>query len=294
MRVTDRMTFEGASAAMVRNQERAARAGQEVTTGMRVQNAWDDPAAASLWVENLAEQSRLDVWKTTSQRAEDELGGADSALDAFTNVVIRARELTLQMANGVYSAGDRAAAATEMTQLRTSALALANTQVAGRYIFGGRSDGVAPFDATGAFVGDTGLRMVEVGPSTTLAANIRGDIAVSGAGGGVDILAVLETAAADLASNNVVGLRGALDTLDTGTAQVATARSQVGALMAGFSAAATVAHNQLTQTRIAASSLVESNLVDAASRLALAQRAVEASMGVAQKTFSLSLLERLR
>lgn len=294
MRVTDRMTFDRASVGVGRNQQKVARASQELSTGLRVNHPWDDPAAAGRLVEGQADVARLKGWAGTAGRASDELNSTDSALDDLANLVSRARELAVQMSNGTYSAQDRAGAALEMTRLRESALALANTQVGGRFILGGRADGTAPFDATGAYVGDPGVRRVEVGPGLLVDASVRADVAITGAGGGVDILGTLATLSADLTGNNAAGIRGALDALDTGITQLSQARSDVGAMMSAMSAAQVAAGAQLVHVQSANASLGDVDVVDAASRLALAQRAVEASMTAAQRTFSLSLMERLR
>nr|MBP9201181.1 hypothetical protein [Gemmatimonadales bacterium] len=52
--------------------------------------------------------------------------------------------------------------------------ALGNTQVGNEYVFAGHQTGTVPFDPTGAYFGDAGQRMVEVGQGYTMPANHSG------------------------------------------------------------------------------------------------------------------------
>jgi len=58
--------------------------------------------------------------------------------------------------------------------------------------------------------------------------------------------------------------------------------------------ASNAAKVDLTQEKISAGNLGDADIADAGSRLAMAQRAVEASIAAAQKTFSLTSLNALK
>ena len=78
------------------------------------------------------------------------------------------------------SNADRGALSQQIVQLM-------NTQVAGRYIFGGTKDSAPPFDASGNYVGDGNVRQIEIAPGLLQASSIRADVALKGTGGGIDV-----------------------------------------------------------------------------------------------------------
>lgn len=294
MRVTDKMTFQTGSVNMQRAQARHARAAEEVSSGKRVIHAWDDPAAAQdiiLGKDNLERLKRLEG---VTGRAQDELALVDGALDSIGNTLSRARELAVQLANSTYNAAQRASAANEVAQLVGFVVGQLNVESGGRYLLAGRADGAPPFDAAGAYVGDAGVREVEVAPGQWIQSSVRADVALKGTAGGVDVFAVMQSLQTALATNNVAGIQATLGDLDTSIQQVTAARVEGGQIQNLLATAGATARVAATQVEINTGNLANVDLADAASRLALAQRAVEASMAAAQKTFELTLLSRLR
>src|SRR5690348_12687111 len=164
MRVTDKMIFQNAAANAAKSRDRAQTAMEEVSTGMRVVHPGDDPMVAAAMVRGQQTVDRMNAINQNAGRAASEVDSADSALQSLGDVLARARELTVQMGNDSYSATDRAGAATEVDGLIAQAVTLMNTNVNGRYIFGGNKDQTPPFDTAGNYGGDTAVRQVEVAP----------------------------------------------------------------------------------------------------------------------------------
>src|SRR4029077_5196886 len=138
---------------------------------------------------------------------------ADSALQSLTDVLARARELAVQVGNDRYSAAARRGAATQVHGPMQREVALMNTNVDGRYIFGGNKDQTAPFDAAGNYSGDTAVRQVEVAPGVLEDSSVRADVTVRGAGGGVDLFATLQSLSTALRTNTGDAIRGSLTDL---------------------------------------------------------------------------------
>ena len=132
-------------------------------------------------------------------------------------------------------------AATEVDGLMQQAVTLMNTNVNGRYIFGGNKDQTAPFDTAGNYSGDTAVRQVEVAPGVLEDSSVRADVAVKGVGGGVDLFATLQSLSTALKTNNGDAIRGSLTDLTTATTQVTTTLAQVGAMGDAFATAQTLA-----------------------------------------------------
>ena len=76
----------------------------------------------------------------TTSSAQGEVQVADGALQSVGTLLQRAQELAVQLGNDTYSATERAAGAQEINGISSQIVQLMNTQVAGRYIFGGNND----------------------------------------------------------------------------------------------------------------------------------------------------------
>lgn len=294
MRVTDKMIFDRAAAQTARTRERAQAAAGELSSGLRVQHPGDDPAAAGLVVSQRQAESRHGAIAEAARRASEELVAADEALGEVIEIASRARELAVQFANATHGADSRSYGAAEVRALLGRAIGVLNRQHGDRYLFGGHLDGSPPFAADGSYVGDAGVRQVEVTPGMLLDASVRADVAVKGVDGGSDLLATFADLAAALAANDVDGIRASLDGLDAGIAQVSLARAQAGASMNLFDAAAATGLDERDSARAAVKGLVEADVIEATGRLALAQRALEAALTASARTFELTLLDKLR
>lgn len=293
MRVTDRMLFDltlrNGGAARARLEEASAQA----SSGKRVVHPGDDPAAAGLVVQSRAQQKLLDSLATGTQRASDELATVDQSLDRVQGSVARAREMAVTYANASWNATDRAAAAQEVQGLLDDAVAALNAKVGDRYVMGGYQDATAPFSAAGVYQGDAGVRQVEIAPGVYQASSVRADVAVSGVGGGVNVLASLQALRTALTTNDVPGIQAAIGTLTTGTAQLAVARTQVGTSMSALDAATTANQAARDAAKAAVGKLADADAIDANTQLALAEQALNASLTATASTFNLTLLNKI-
>jgi len=293
MRVTDKMIFQNAAANAAKSRDRAQTAMEEVSTGMRVVHPGDDPMVAAAMVRGQQTVDRMNAISQNAGRAADEVDSADSALQSLTDVLARARELAVQMGNDSYSAADRAGAATEVDGLVQQAVTLMNTNVNGRYIFGGNQDQTAPFDPAGNYSGDTAVRQVEVAPGVLEDSSVRADVAVKGVGGGVDLFATLQSLSTALKTNNGAAVRGSLTDLTTATTQVTTTLSQVGAMGDAFATAQTLAKSTADATTKNVANQSEADVIESSSQLALANSALNATLTAAAQSFNLSLVNKL-
>jgi flagellar hook-associated protein 3 FlgL len=293
MRVTDKMIFQNAAANAAKSRDRAQTALEQVSTGMRVVHPGDDPTVAALMVRGQQTIDRMNAINQNASRAGDEVDAADSALQSLSDVLARARELAVQMGNDSYSAADRAGAATEIDGLVQQAVTLMNTNVNGRYIFGGNQDQTAPFDTSGNYNGDTAVRQIEVAPGVLEDSSVRADVAVKGVGGGVDLFATLQSLSTALRSNNGDAIRGSLTDLTTSTTQVTTTLSQVGAMGDAFATAQMLAKSSSDATTKNVANQSEADVIESSSQLALANSALNATLTAAAQSFSLSLVNKL-
>jgi flagellar hook-associated protein 3 FlgL len=294
MRVTETMIFQQTTDRANTALANVARAQSEVSSGLRVQSPGDDPQAAGMLVRHRFDQTRTTAIQSGAQRTVDELNAADSALESIRTSLARAQVLATQYGNDTYTADDRAAAAEEIDGLYKQVIGDLNTRFGDRFLFCGFKDSQAPFSDTGDYQGDSGVRQVEVAPGVYDDASVRADIMAKGAGGGVDILKALQDLSTTLRASDGDGIRASIGTLDTGLSQVSTARSKVGTAVNIFTSTVNTCTSQITNTKTVISELGDADVVEASSKLSLAQYALNATLTAASKTLEFSLIDLLK
>jgi flagellar hook-associated protein 3 FlgL len=279
VRVTDGSLFDTALRGIQRAQRRAAAAQEVVSSGLRVSRPADDPTAAALARRAKTRLARAESSLRTADAGFSFAAEAESALGKVGELLARARELAVELGNDTYDATDRAAAAFEVDELRRAALALANTEIGGVYVFAGFRTGTPPFTPAGAYVGDDGTRELEVAPGVRVQAGFPGRDAFA-PGAGVDVFATLDALAGALRANDAAAVRASLGPLGRGTEQILEARARAGAQMDAFETARGAAMRVRDSALAERARLVEADPFESVSELVKAQRAVEAAVAV--------------
>lgn len=293
MRVTDGYMYDLANRRLMRSRAESTVVSGQVSSGKRVEAPWDDASAAGLITRFAQDKVRQGAMQNAADRASEELGAVDSAFQQVVTNLSRAQELAVQLSNDTYNAGDRASAGVEVQQLFQSVVSQLNIKFGDRFLFGGTADQAPPFDATGAYLGDTNTRRVEIAPGVLQDASIRADSTFRGVGGGVDVLASLSNLSTALSTNNPTGIRAAIQELADGMKQVTASQSRAGSMMNVFDVASSTARINGDTATDARAQLEDIDIFDASARFAAAERALEASMSAAAKSFKLTLLDVL-
>lgn len=293
MRVTEKMMYQAGQVQTANARERLEKAISEVSSGKRFTHAGDDPAASGILTTSKIAQERYSTIQEVVGRASDELNAAEGVLGEVSNVLQRGRELAMQLGSGQHNGSDRASSASEVDGLFNTLIGLMNTDVGGRYIFGGTQDDAPPFDAAGVYSGDAGVRQVEIAPGVLEASSLRADVAIKGVGGGADITQVLRDFATALRNNDVPAIQAALDGFDKGLTQVSGARTNAGSSLNILQTAEQVSVMSRDQMKIQIAGISESDLAESASRMSLASTALEAALAATAKSFKLSLVDKL-
>lgn len=293
MRVTDRALFESSIARNGAARERHAKATAEASTGLKVQHPWDSSATPQITRYRL-DADRMRAINGAVGAARGDLDLVDGTLAGVVNVLQRGGELAVQLANDTYNAADRASAAAEVRALRDEVLRLANIESAGRYLLSGTAEGTRPFDAAGSYQGDAGERRIELAPGSTEVVSFRGDEILGTAAGGIDVLAALDDLALALEADDTAAIRTSIDAMHTGVGQVAVAQSKLGGVMLGLEIAEASNRTLADVADERRAELTDADFIEAATNLAFAERALEASFAATAKSFGPSLLDVLR
>lgn len=147
LRVADRQISQGFIQQIFQQRGLLETVRQQISTGLRVSRPSDDSARAGtiqLFQDTL---QRLERHQQRIGFASNLLGQQETTIAEAQNIIIRATELAQNAANGTLSPENRALLAQEVWGLRDAMVSLANTQIQGRYIYGGSADDTPPFIA---------------------------------------------------------------------------------------------------------------------------------------------------
>ncbi len=151
MRVTSTQVYDGMVATLQRRQAQLTQAQGRLTSGKRVQQASDDPAAAAQAERAMAALARYQSQQRALESSRNAMQQGESALGQAGDLMLQVRDQVLAAGNGSYTDSERRVLGESIRGLRNDLLALANRDDGtGTALFGGQGADGAPFaDATG-------------------------------------------------------------------------------------------------------------------------------------------------
>jgi flagellar hook-associated protein 3 FlgL len=118
-------------------QRQMAKAQTEVSSGLRVQQASDDPAAIETIFQTQTAVAMNQQTQSNLGSAQTEISAADTALQSSISVVQTVLTVAAQAASSNMSAQDRLNLVDQVSALQQTLVSLSQTMVNGRYIFSG-------------------------------------------------------------------------------------------------------------------------------------------------------------
>jgi flagellar hook-associated protein 3 FlgL len=293
MRITAGMSQRHVLADLRRVQERLADAQSRVSSGKQIEKPSDDPLGAERAVRLRGELQTTSAYRTAVDESRNWLDATDSALGSINDIVQRARELTVQAANGATTPAARQSIKLEIDALTDQLKTTLNSAYDGRYIFSGTATDTPPYDLSSAtpdaYQGDANPVVRQIGPGVSVQVNVTADDVLSG------LLPAMRTISAHLQSNDAASLQTTdLQALDAGLDTVTTARSQVGAITNRVDAAGSRLDDLHDVTTAFLSKTEDADLPKALTDLSAQQNALTAALQGGASLIQQSLLDFLR
>ena len=119
------------------SQQALSTALQQVSTGLRVNQPSDDPAASANMVLSLASSANVDQYTKNISAVTSQMQTADSALSSVVTSLNTAVTLGTSGASGILSAANKQAIATQVQGVLANVVSQANASYQGAYLFGG-------------------------------------------------------------------------------------------------------------------------------------------------------------
>jgi flagellar hook-associated protein 3 FlgL len=139
--------FNNVSYALSVQTEQLLRLQEQSSSGSRVNRASDDPADAYTILHLREQQARTAAYAKNLDSVETSLQTCDTALQGTSSVLLQAQQVLSQASSGTYTADQLVSMGEGLNSFLEQALAMANTQGAGGYVFGGDQTRSAPYQA---------------------------------------------------------------------------------------------------------------------------------------------------
>jgi flagellar hook-associated protein 3 FlgL len=296
MRVGDRVRYDSGLNALRDTQRQVDRIQRQITSGSRLQSAGDDPTGAAAVTRIRDGLAELASYERNIDDAQAYLGVGEIAVTSASNVLIRAQSLATQSLNAGLGAASRDGIALELEGIRDQLVALANTDYLGRPVFGGYATSAVAVavDGTVTFEGTTDGVQRRISPSEVMTANLNGEEVFGFDTAGDDVFAVLQRLADQVRAGDADAIRAESVKLNERTVTVQNMLGTLGSRIGRLESARTVAQDQKLSLDARRAAIEDVDLATAATELAAANQAYEATLLSIARIDSMSLLDFLR
>jgi flagellar hook-associated protein 3 FlgL len=205
-RVTNSMLLTSAQRNLQTSMSQLGKLQDQASSQKRITKPSDDPQGVSEAMQVRGQQRAAEQYARNITDGEGWLGTIETAMTASTELLQRARTLTMQGANsGALSASAREAIALELESIGDELLKQANTEYLGQPVFAGNTSSTVAFDsATFTHTGVPGSTVERrVGTASTIQVDADG-AKIFGEGAG-SVFALLGDIATDLRAGTNVG-----------------------------------------------------------------------------------------
>ena len=144
MRVTQSMIANSSLRNISNSYSKIAKLDDQIATGKKFTKPSDNPVSAMRAMGYRTDLNRIQQYQSNINEVRNWVDSTDDALSNVNAALQRVRELTVQASNGSLEEGQRSYIGEEIKQLKLQIESIADTQVGGKYIFGGTKTDTRP------------------------------------------------------------------------------------------------------------------------------------------------------
>ncbi len=199
MRVSDNQFSSMMSQAMMNSNVEINKVAIQMSTGKKINNLSDDPAA-SVKLEGLQKTiSSSQQYQKNIKNVQSSYEQYETYMMSLNNITMDVNDLLLQARNSTFDADAMTGIVTELETLKTQALSTLNKQVDGVYLFSGTEVYSPAIETTPpyAFLGNGDHRETKVGEGETITNNFTAQEILAGSS---DFFTALDAAIAEIKS----------------------------------------------------------------------------------------------
>lgn len=278
MRVTQSEIYRNLLSDIGTLNEDFGRFSRQVSSGKLLNQLKDSPSGSADLVSLSKLSSDLGQYRFNADAGSLYMNVADSALNEVNNLVTSIYAKGSQAVSETISDETRASIAYDVRSLRDQIVALANSEVRGRYIFAGSEVAAAPFLLEGdsiTYQGDNTVNTLCVDAGAEVQMNYSGNAVFN------STFAAISSLLTAIDGNDAAGIQTALNQFSPALSDLSKVRAQVGSNMSALENVQSRLELRGTSVREQRSRIEDANMAQAAVQLKQTQTALDAAMSAA-------------
>lgn len=299
MRITMNTIYDQINTDLSRLTDSMAKTNRSISSGKIYSTLSDSPVALTeaLGIRDII--GNTTQYKNNIKYGQAWTTAADTAISQVQDGLMRAKTLAIQGANDSQNADSRKAIAAEVKSIINDIVALGNTKMGDRYIFGGTkttgyASGEAPFvlqaDGTVKYNGNQHDIAIQTASGLKQKINLDGHTVFVESG----VFDALNSLYNGLMSNNQSDIDAAISSLDKASSYVGRQSAIIGSMANALTSQASMADNLILTNQDRLSSVEDTDIVKAITDLQTQQTSYQAALGAAAKVMSVSLADYLK
>ena len=287
MRVANKSVFDVTKFQLANISEELNKANRIVSTGKRINELSDDPVGITQALNLKVTLSNIEQLKRNISFGNSWLTASESALNQTQDIISDMKALAVEMANSTKDASQRSSAAQIVENMLEEIVALANTDVGGRYIFAGTKTDTAPFDQSGTYNGNNSPFSVKISNDSNIAVGSDGQTVFG------TLFTTLNTFKTALENDDVNGIQAAITNLDTDFDTITSKISDVGSKMLRMEVKDNLLQNLTISNTERLSAIEDADFAKAIMDLKTVEFTYQAALSSSAKVLTLSLVDYL-
>ena len=307
MKISTNLMFDKATKQMTSSQTNLAKSQAQLAQGKQIISPSDAPDQASTIQRLKSILARQDSYQTALNTVQNRLQGEESTLSSVSDLLIRAKEISVQANNDTLSPDNRKALGVELQGLRDQMLSLANTRdSSGNYLFAGSKVTQAPFISVAGgspqYTGDQTRMSVMVGENRTMPINRTGTDAFvpvnrvmpDGTTQGVGFFNVMDDLIKGVNNSDRPKMQGGMGELDTLLGGLSMARATIGSGLKGIDQQTSVIEDTVLNLKTTLSSVEDLDYASAITKMNQQMLSLEAAQASFAKVSQLNLFNYIK
>jgi flagellar hook-associated protein 3 FlgL len=266
-------------------QQKMDTAQAQLTTGLAINNDSDAPdQIADLW-QTRSNLDQADQITSNLNQVQTEVNTGESVLQSAVTLVEQAETLGAQGASDTVDANTRQDLAESLGSVLQQLVAVANTQVAGRYIFSGDDDQQAPYsiDLTQAnpissYQGTASTRQIQGADGSTFSVGLTAQQIFDSSDATQSVFTSITSLMQGLQNNDDTSINSALADVQSSDTYLNQQLAFYGTTQDRVQSGVTFAQNYTTQLQTQLSGIQDANAAEAATNLTEAQTQYQAAL----------------
>ncbi len=254
----------------------------------------DNPIGASQIIRTRDQIQDIQQFQTNIEYSKGFLERSETALQSVADNLMRAKELSVGMANDTYDANSRDASAREVKEMIDEVVQLGNTTFNGRYIFAGFRNQTPPLSLEGDYLGDDGKIFLQVSPNDFRQVNVGGREVFEASPddqqkGHFNMINTLEVLYEGMKQNDKDGIRRAMGELDFQLEKTSSSQATLGAMWNSLHQTGDRLNSEETINRAKLSKVQDTDIYDATSEFKRTETVLQGTLQASTKLLQPSL-----